>query len=116
MTDTVDSGTSNTYQNDNPRRLSLSSSAFSNYTVGSTEYGYWWVHELSRTAGSTANGNTPLSSYDTTGTPTPSTTPTTPATTPFGTTRQRDLRLQPCRTPRAPEPTHPQHQELNTVF
>ena len=33
MTDTVDSGTSNTYQNDNPRRLSLTSFAFSNYTA-----------------------------------------------------------------------------------
>ena len=34
MTDTVDSGTSNPYQNDKPRRLYLSSSAFSNYAVG----------------------------------------------------------------------------------
>ena len=74
MTDTVDSGTSNTYQNDNPRRLFLSSSAFSNYAVGSTDYGYWWVHELSRTAGSPATGNTPLFFYDTAGSPTTSTT------------------------------------------
>ena len=87
MTDTVDSGTSNTYKNDNPRRLSLSSSAFSNCAVGSPEYGYWWVHELSRTAGSTANGNTPLSSYDTTG-------PTAPFTTPTPRQRPRlELRL-----------------------
>ena len=74
MTDTVDSGTINTYQNDNPRKLSLSSSAFSNYTVGSPEYGYWWVHELSRTAGSSANGNDPLFSHNTMGSPTPPTT------------------------------------------
>ena len=39
-----------------------------------------------------------------------------PATTPSGTTRQRDLHLQRCRTPRAPYPSHPQRQELNTVF
>ena len=39
-----------------------------------------------------------------------------PATTPSGTTRQRDLHLQRCRTPWAPEPAHPQRQELNTVF
>ena len=74
MTDTVDSGTSNLYQNDNPRRLSLSSSAFSNYVVGSPDYGYWWVHALSRTAESPANGNAPLFSHDTMGSPTPPTT------------------------------------------
>ena len=74
MTDTVDPGTSNTYQNDNPRRLSLSSSAFSNYVVSTPDYGYWWVHELSRTAGSPANGNAPLFFHDTTGSPTQSTT------------------------------------------
>ena len=74
MTDTVDSGTSNPYQNDNPRRLSLSSSAFSNYAVGSSDYGSWWVHALSRTAGSPANGNAPLFFHDTTGSPTPSAT------------------------------------------
>ena len=39
-----------------------------------------------------------------------------PATTPSGTTTQRDLHLQLRRTPRAPEPSHPQRQELNTVF
>ena len=39
-----------------------------------------------------------------------------PATTPSGTTRQRDLHQQLRRTPRAPEPSHPQHQELTTVF
>ena len=74
MTDAVDLGTSYLNQNDNPRRLSLSSSAFSNYAVGPQDYGYWWVHELSRTAGSPANGNVPLFFHDTTGSPTPSTT------------------------------------------
>ena len=39
-----------------------------------------------------------------------------PATTPSGTTTQRDLLLQLRRTHRAPEPSHPQRQELNTVF
>ena len=39
-----------------------------------------------------------------------------PATTPYGTTTQRDLHLQLRRTPRAPESSHPQRQELNTVF
>ena len=39
-----------------------------------------------------------------------------PATTPSGTTNQRDLHQQLRRTPRAPEPSHPQRQELNTVF
>ena len=38
-----------------------------------------------------------------------------PATTPSGTTTQRDLLLQLCRTPWAPDPSHPQRQELNTV-
>ena len=38
-----------------------------------------------------------------------------PATTPSGTTTQRDLHLQLRRTPRAPEPSHPQRQELNTI-
>ena len=38
----------------------------------------------------------------------------TTATTPPGTTTLRDLRLQPCRTPRAPEPGHHQRQELIT--
>ena len=74
MTDTVDSDTSYPNQNDNPRRLSLSSSAFSNYTVGSPDYGYWWVHSLSRTSGSPANGNAPLFSHDTICSPIPSTT------------------------------------------
>ena len=49
MTDTVDPGTSHPNQNDNPRGLSLSSSAFSNYAVGSQEYGSWWVLALMRT-------------------------------------------------------------------
>ena len=39
-----------------------------------------------------------------------------PATIPSGTTTQRDLLLQLRRTHRAPEPSHPQRQELNTVF
>ena len=39
-----------------------------------------------------------------------------PATTPSGTTTQRDPHQQLRRTPRAPEPSHPQRQELNTVF
>ena len=39
-----------------------------------------------------------------------------PATTPSGTTTQRDLHQQLRRTPRAPDPSHPQRQELNTVF
>ena len=39
-----------------------------------------------------------------------------PATTPSGTTTQRDLHLQLRRTPRAPDPSYPQRQELNTVF
>ena len=38
----------------------------------------------------------------------------TPAKTQPGTTTLRDLRLQPRRTPRTPEPDHPQHQELIT--
>ena len=38
-----------------------------------------------------------------------------PATTPSGTSRQRDLHLQLCRTPWAPDPSHPQRQELNTA-
>ena len=38
------------------------------------------------------------------------------ATTPSGTTTQRDPLQQLRRTPRAPEPSHPQRQELNTVF
>ena len=37
-----------------------------------------------------------------------------PATTPSGTTTQRDLLLQLCRTPWAPDPSHPQRQELIT--
>ena len=41
MTDTVDSGTSYSYQNDNPRRPYLSSSAFSTYTACSPDYGFW---------------------------------------------------------------------------
>ena len=39
-----------------------------------------------------------------------------PATTPSGTTTQRDLHQQQRRTPRAPYLSHPQRQELNTVF
>ena len=74
MNDTVDPGTSYPNQNDNPRRPYLSSSAFSNYAVGSPDYGYWRVHALSRTAGSPANGNASLFSHDTMGSTTPSTT------------------------------------------
>ena len=73
MTDTVDSGTSYSYQNDNPRRPHLSSSAFSNYAVGSPDYGSWWVLALSMTAESPANWNAPLFFHDTMGSPTPST-------------------------------------------
>ena len=40
--------------------------------------------------------------------------PMTPASTAPGTTTLRDLRLQPCRTPRAPEPGRHQRQELIT--
>ena len=69
MTDTVDLGTSYTNQNDNPRGPYLSSPAFSHYAVGSPDYGYWWVHELSRTAGSTANGNAQHFFHDITGSP-----------------------------------------------
>ena len=65
MSDTVEPGTSYPYQNDNPRRPYLSSSAFSIHAAGSQDYGFWWVHELSRTAGSPANGNAPLFVYDT---------------------------------------------------
>ena len=39
-----------------------------------------------------------------------------PATTPSRTTTQRDLHQQLRRTPWAPDPSHPQRQELNTVF
>ena len=39
-----------------------------------------------------------------------------PATTPSGTTNQRDLHQQLRRTPRAPDPSLPQRQEINTVF
>ena len=60
----MDFGTIYTYQNDNQQRPYLSSSAFSIHVEGSTDYGKWWVHELSRTAGSPANGNAPLFFYD----------------------------------------------------
>ena len=110
----MDLGTNYSYQNDNPRTPYLSSSAFSIMRWVSPDYGYWWVHELSRTAESHATGNTPLFFYDTTGSPTTSTTRRPTATTPPGTTTLRDLHLQPRRTPRAPEPGHHQRQELIT--
>ena len=71
---TVDICTSYSYQNAEPWRPYLSSSAFSTYAAGSPDYGFWWVHELSRTAGSPANGNAPLFFYDTMGSPTTTTT------------------------------------------
>ena len=74
MTNTVDSSTSYTNQNDNPRGPHLSSSAFPNNAVGSPDYDYWWVHGLSRTAGSPVTWNTPLFFYDIMGPPTTTTT------------------------------------------
>ena len=112
----MDSGTSHPNQNNNPRRLSLSSSAFSNYAVGSTDYDYWRAHELSRTAEDHLSTE-PLAllprhhGFNDTVYYSDAT-----ATTPSGTTTQRDLHLQLRRTPRAPESSHPQRQELNTVF
>ena len=110
-----DSGISYTNQNNGPRRHFFSSSAFSKHAVGSPDYGYWRVHGLSRTAGSPVNGPLALfprhhGFYNTVHYS------DAPATSPSGTTTQRDLHLQLRRTPRAPEPSHPQRQELNTVF
>ena len=56
----MDLGTSYLYPNAVPRGHYLSSSAFSTYAAGSTDYGFWLVYELSRTAGLIANGTTTL--------------------------------------------------------
>ena len=116
MTYTVDSGTSHHYQNDNPRRPYLSSSAFSTYTAGSPDYGFCvgpWTLEDRRITCQKGRPALLPRHYGFTDTVYY---PMTPATTPPGTTTLRDLPPRLRRTPRAPEPSHPQRQELNTVF
>ena len=108
----MDPGTTHPYQKADPRRPSLSSSAFSIYAAGSPDHGFWWVPELSRTAGSTANG-TARSSSTTLRVLQPRLLPGDPRpTTPPDTTTLRDPHPHRHRRPRVPEPDLIQRPEL----